>query len=293
MTVAAGWAAHGAVRNDWLFNDAPGVQLPDADNSGTEGVAFSGQTTGIQTDGGGLLVANTATNYFRNANITDVTTGSAYLRMDFDGWNFAGTFQSEQIAFGFRGADNTNLVLVKVIRLADAEMRLQVNDDTNGIFNVVTLPAQDYSNRLEVVIGVDLDADTYSVLYRTNQADFVTIKTGLINGVRTADQIRFQHQNDSSQAGEYFKIDRLFQGEVLADVAGASVIASTNVPISALEVRFPSESGITYTLESSGSPASVWMGEGMELTGDGNVLRAYIQPTGTPLRVYRTSQPMP
>ena len=285
--------AQGAIRNEWLFDDGAGTQLPSALNSGSEGVVFVGQTTGVQTDGSGFLVASSATNYFRNADIVNVTAGKAYLRMDFDAWNFSGTFQSEQICFGFRGVDNTNLVLVKVVRLADTDMRLQVNDDTNGIFNVLTLPAQNFSNGLDVVIGVDLDADTYEVMYQTNDTGFVTVKTGTINAARTADQLRFQHQNDSSQAGEFFRIDRLVQGEVLEDVAGATVVVSTNTLFSALELRFPTDEGVTYSVESAVSPAGLWAAEGASITGDGGVRRAYIQPTGASYRVYRTSQPRP
>lgn len=288
-----------AVRNDWTFDDAAGAQLPAVTNAGPENASFSGQTAGWATDGSGQLVANTATSYFRNAQIADVTAGQGWLRLETSAWNFGGTNGSEQIAISFRTetnapVPNANIALIKIIRFSDTQVRLQVDDGV--VTTLATFDAAGFSAGLDVIVGVNVDTDSYEVHYRSGSDAYTLGRTGVVNAAYTLDLIRLALQGDSSEVGEFWALDRLTQADSFADLVGPTVIASSNVVVSGLfELTFDSHAGNTYRLQSAANlvDGGSWTDTGPSIAGDDTSRKAYDTTATTNRQNYRVVIPLP
>lgn len=284
--------APAAVINDWTFDDPAGTDLQSVTNAGPENASFAGQTTGWETDGNGLFVASTATNYFRNADIADITGGQSWLRLEVDGWNFTGAAESEQIGFCFRTAANNNIALIKLIRIVDDQVRLQIDDGTTTTLQ--NYDAAGFTNGLDVIVGVDVTNDRYEMYYRTGSEDYTLGQTGVVSAAYTLDLIRFQHQNDSSQSGEFWAIDRLTHAASFADLAGPTIVSSTVASVTGLlELTVETDAGVAYRLESTTDILSdEWTDEGRQLDGTGGPRLIYAPPDAD-ANLYRIVAPLP
>ena len=120
--------AQAEIRNDWEFNDVVGTFIQDATNSGTQMATFTASNDFfLSTDGSGALVDSTFGNTFTTADIFDITSGTAYLRIDFDSWNFDTNTVSanENVSIGFRdNVAGSNIVLARVVRNTNDTVRL-------------------------------------------------------------------------------------------------------------------------------------------------------------------------
>ena len=217
--------------NKWNFEqDASGLTLARAENSGSSGATFSSGGEGfLETDGAGGLVDTynvPGSNGMWNsgailtASLSSATSGVYYLRYDFDyDLNDPGNDSGTVLGLMFTDASGTNLAGVVLV----CDKGSSSAPDSFPLTGVVSNLAE--TGMAAVVIKVDLDAqemDTWvSLTGGAGLVEAAPVQTGHPIHLPSIDQLRFHATGDfcPSNSYDYARIGNIVMASSWAEIA--------------------------------------------------------------------------
>jgi hypothetical protein len=220
--------ARAGILEEFLFNDAGGTLLEEAENNINPSHLFDadGDTIAVATNGLGQLNASLKANPDFGSNYVDLhpgvttplTTGRYYGVMELT-WDFQSVLdpaENEEIRFSFINADPRSTFVT-------VEWEIQREDDnTLTIFgNAIGTGSSDtgvtvlnggsltQNDKFVAVIDADLDNDVYEILFSNNAgSSFQSAGTGTLDPARGIESLRLVLNNDLSN--DNVLIDRFY-----------------------------------------------------------------------------------
>jgi hypothetical protein len=259
LGLVLGGAARAAILQDFQFNDANGTVITAAANSINPTNLWLSQNTAInasvqsgsfriQKGGEGTPVTGQVGN---TLDIPTVASGRIWLVADIAGWSYTETpsSPSERVRFAFLDNDvpaansSTITAELQIDRLPNNN--LTITGDAGGTGSTATITStadmpRSRNTPLRLVLGVNADADTYTISYKDGAAPYVHLAPGTLGersaGVlREARSVRFAFTGTFSETGEFVNVDRIFVtdtnpipepgGLVLASLVAAALCA--------------------------------------------------------------------
>lgn len=210
--------AFGALLQDWRFDDHAGVALDGASNSVSGGVSFSLAHSGAAVDGGGFYVLNGGTQQETSvANLSNVSSGALYMRVDLSGWDLSGPGTSEQQIFRLEGLNNVRFV---VSRNSSQVLLQGWSAGGGGNLGTVMAKPSSYQNAISAILEVDMDHSQYRLHVGTDESWDVSTWAALPS-IFQINQLAFLKSGDftdSGGSGDVLNIDRIRIGDQISDV---------------------------------------------------------------------------
>ncbi|TWT97723.1 PEP-CTERM motif protein [Botrimarina colliarenosi] len=260
-----------AILEDFLFNESLGTTLDGTTNSAGSGnswVVDPDLTDTATTGVGQLRVGNSTTSLESNyLDITNITTGKAWLVVDIAGWSFntdtvnPANFDPanlEQIRFGFLNNDNdppsgsTLSGQFQIERTSTGDIQLIGSTAGSGSSNIAGAYALTTSRATPFTVALEVDVtdgvDSYSVYYRDGASGFTPLGTGSIAPGRDANSIRFAVSDSFAGDGEFFDIDRIYLTDTnpLGEVAPTTLILEVNSLTGGVSIINPTDSAVRF-----------------------------------------------
>ncbi len=240
-SVAAGSAP--AALNEWTFeNDAAGLMLSQAVDSGTDHAVFAAGGAGfLETDGDGRLVCRHVDEGVTNgmwfsgaildADVANAASGVHYLRYDFN-YDLSEPERVNGSVLGLSFIDSSGTNIAGLVFLYD-----RGNTNIPVPYRTVSL-AEDLSLRGKVsaIAKVDMDTHTMAVWYDLTGAnrfnESLPATSNIPVRLTSIDKLRFQATGDFRSGGstDYAAVDNIRTASTWAEIVSgpaASVDAST------------------------------------------------------------------
>ncbi len=222
-----------AILEDFMFNDANGTVLSDADNSANPGNGWvltssgSGDLDNSAVLNGSFRLQKTTTNLSSSfLDVDNITSGKAWLVAEMSGWSFTPTASSptEEVRFTFIDNDGPTFgssitAQMRIVRAGDALSLVGTGALGTGATNVAgsfALPLV-RSTPFTMVLELDKDLDQYSVFYKDDTNPFQALggaanlgASTLNDGARDGNSIRFGPTGTFNDTGEFFDINRIY-----------------------------------------------------------------------------------
>ena len=218
-----------AIIQDFQFSESGAIT--GAVNSASPGNNFLAQSTSAEysMNGAGAfhIVKGTPTGQVGNTfDIANVTSGKVWLVAEISGWLFTETpsSTSERVRFGFLDNDppaagsSTIAAQMQIDRLPNNN--LTITGDAGGTNATPTITGGPDLSRtrntpLTLVLGIDADADTYTISYKDGASPFTTLGTGNLGErsmgtLREARSVRFAFTGQFNDTDEFFDVDRIY-----------------------------------------------------------------------------------
>ncbi len=232
-----------AALDEWTFeNDAAGLTLSEAANSGSNLAVFAAGGTGfVETDGAGHLLCTHAGSgpdgmwsgdTVLDAAVTNGLSGVYYLRYDFH-YDLSGARHTNGCVLGLSVTDSSG---TKVAGLAFTRQVIDSPEEPPVQYHATPL-AEDMSDQgqISVIAKVDMNAHTMAVWYDLTGGNRFNENLPATSNIpvtlTSIDKLRFQATGDFRPAGstDYAAVDTLRTASTWAEIAG-------NVPLSDPEV---------------------------------------------------------
>lgn len=229
----AGTSSHAVIVVDYEFNDPAGA-FSTAVNTGSGAIATWGADADATLNGAGQLAVTGPLGFqARLLSPADaISSGSAFLRIDFDSW---GTAADPFFVFGLRGS-GPNTAGNQSWRLQFSSGDADDNDPPGRVFEVTNnslnngfnslaggIPAAGVPGGMSFIMGMNLDADTTSVWWDLGRTGNYVIAGGRENvPISIANASKDFNLVDAIQLqsnGGPFAIDRLVLGTSFAEIA--------------------------------------------------------------------------
>ena len=219
-----------AIIQDFQFSESGAIT--GAVNSASPGNNFLAQSTSAEysMNGAGAfhIVKGTPTGQVGNTfDIANVTSGKVWLVAEISGWLFTETpsSTSERVRFGFLDNDppaaGSSTITAQMQDRSAAEQQFdhhrRCRRDKCYAHNYrwTRSVAHRAITPLTLVLGIDADADTYTISYKDGASPFATLGTGNLGersaGVlREARSVRFAFTGQFNDTDEFFDVDRIY-----------------------------------------------------------------------------------
>lgn len=253
--------SHAIIFEDFLFDDPAGTAIENAVNDANPGnfLDFDADNAGVVTNGSGQLNASLKSNTLFGTNYVDsaaISTGKVFGVMELT-WDFQSTLdpaENEQIRVSLINQDPRNTEITAELRIErDDNDNIVVNGQTGGT-GATDLPnvtinggSLTQSQKFIGVVAADLDADTYEILYSSDEgATFLSAGTGLIDPNRIVETMRLTLNNDLSN--DNVLIDRFY----LTDVSPITSVDALTLEVNSVtgEIIIKNESATPFDINS-------------------------------------------
>ena len=218
LLLATAASARAGTLAEWKFEDTAGTSLKSSANSGSSGGAWTLNFDATTTDGSGKLVSRKPSGGVWNTYwaVPGDAPRKLWVVVDLAGWNMSGDKIKEAVRAGFSASDDDNkpqvvaqAVLQRMPGGAVAVSGDALGEGATGVSGDAASLQQVCASPVSLIVGLDQDAGSYSIAFRTADDGLRQLGTGKTSPGRAPKYIRFSIAGDFSSADENIAVERV------------------------------------------------------------------------------------